>query len=610
MKCKKKQQCSLYLNVVMAMQSIESVQGVAVCMGPAGMLEQCTAIYFRGPGRKRLQGQQVKVRNDCFEVRASQEVRVTLRTVPEYCDLTWSQVYSVQGCNNEDLRNNVPECITGKIEYTVDMERRELSVTVQDMLEDKDYHLRLCHRSYTCSGTGAHVLIKKENPFKNVTFRYSRLLPCLCIEGWSHMTDAPRVQVCPFKNCTEELWSEMSFDIRGEVLSWEPSCPTDAVVTLCQAVQESDCVDLLNSSQVIRRGKVTYSKVDPHPQLCMKFTMRDGVWVRCPFASGKFPVWDLMVTTRARRHEAVLTSQMKNQFSLSVCRKGEAFTCTEITTVTVDKENDTAVSLPADVCDPDVCVQVKRADIQFSAAVLRCHLPCINRDPVIWDLEQMLFLGLACLTAVVIAALAANIVLTVYQRRSLKDGHAGGWLCAPRGAAHCQTAMVILLYTPEDEAHAHLVKDLEKFLTSLNLSVKLTDLDKGQVEQTLFAGLLGTITMLLWSKGCSRHIGRLSRSKAWDPSPKVACPPSLVIRCDMVTYDTCTMASGEVPSWLSAIPLEQVKYLLTQGYSPEKFSTQQQLLTFGNYNTHIQSSNPNTVHSEHCEKANLLGFST
>lgn len=94
-------------------------------------------------------------------------------------------------------------------------QRKQLSVSVSDMLEDHDYHLRLCHRDFICVGTGAHVLvspsiywklrllngtrmpkkdglfchkslftfqIKKEEPAKSVTLPYTRPLPCLCIE--------------------------------------------------------------------------------------------------------------------------------------------------------------------------------------------------------------------------------------------------------------------------------------------------------------------------------------------------------------------------------------------------------------------------------------------
>lgn len=47
----------------------------------------------------------------------------------------------------------------GRLSYDVNSEKKELSVTVSDMLEDHNYHLRLCRNDFICIGTGAHVLV-------------------------------------------------------------------------------------------------------------------------------------------------------------------------------------------------------------------------------------------------------------------------------------------------------------------------------------------------------------------------------------------------------------------------------------------------------------------
>lgn len=47
----------------------------------------------------------------------------------------------------------------GKINYEVDLKRKEMHISVSDMLEDKDYNVRLCHKNYVCTGTGAHILV-------------------------------------------------------------------------------------------------------------------------------------------------------------------------------------------------------------------------------------------------------------------------------------------------------------------------------------------------------------------------------------------------------------------------------------------------------------------
>lgn len=58
-------------------------------------------------------------------------------------------------------------------------QRKELSVSVSDMLEDQDYHLRLCHKDFICVGTGAYTLVspavshEPEHPFKHRTLGIS-----------------------------------------------------------------------------------------------------------------------------------------------------------------------------------------------------------------------------------------------------------------------------------------------------------------------------------------------------------------------------------------------------------------------------------------------------
>lgn len=43
--------------------------------------------------------------------------------------------------------------------YDVNPKRKELAVSVMDMLEGHDYHLRLCHKDFFCTGTGAKTLV-------------------------------------------------------------------------------------------------------------------------------------------------------------------------------------------------------------------------------------------------------------------------------------------------------------------------------------------------------------------------------------------------------------------------------------------------------------------
>ncbi|KAM4614606.1 interleukin-17 receptor E-like protein [Polymixia lowei] len=440
MSCEGRQKCSLHLRVSTVLKLTEPIHGVSICTVTAGMLEHCKVLRFSKNSRERMAGQQVKVESDCFDVFPGQEVRVTLKTLPYYCGITWTSTYQVPACNTGELRSHIPECITGRLSYDVNPEKKELIVNVSDMLEDKDYHLRLCHKGYICRGTGSSALIKKEEPVKKATLVYSRPLPCICIEGWSAMTDAPRVQVCPFKDRLEELWFGVNFDPVEETLSWEPACPVVALASLCQKGDDGVCVDLPHASQNVSRGKITFTKVDPHPQLCMKFTAGSQSWTRCPFIHGKFQAWDVAVMERAGHEEIVMLSQITASFSVSVCVKSEGSpACHPIDahTVHVVKQESVGFNLTGNLCKPNSCLQVKRLDVTYGATIIHCHLQCKVQDDVRarvptpavseakaslarWEVPWVIVPVGACLSAIIMVSLVLHLMLTVYQRKRNK----------------------------------------------------------------------------------------------------------------------------------------------------------------------------------------------
>lgn len=432
MQCEGRQRCALHLSISAEVQTSKHIHGVSLCMVTMGMMEHCRTVNLPRTANSGL----VEIQDDCLKLAPGLEVNVTLTTVPKYCGLALSRAYRVPDCRNEDLRHNVPECITGRIGYKVDSARKELSVTVSDMLEERDYHLRLCYKGYICRGTGAHALLKKESPFKNVTFPYSRPLPCLCIEGWSSVTDAPRVQVCPFKNRTEELWSGMTFDPVEETLAWEPACQVEASVTLCQMLERGVCQDLVNSTQTSTKGKVTFSKVDPHPRLCMKFATEAGVWVKCPFAQESFSAWHLEMADhighhKQQRQQVVVTSRVRASFSLSVCSRNGPFECVEdkdSTAVHLERFQSVTLNLTTDSCNDNTCIKAKRTDVNYAVSLLTCHFQCnalplsvhagSHRGPS-WAAVLVLAIVTAVLTTVVMTGFAVMVYQMWLRRRPL-----------------------------------------------------------------------------------------------------------------------------------------------------------------------------------------------
>lgn len=59
------------------------------------------------------------------------------------------------------LNSNTVITAAGKLNYTVDKDRREITVRVTDAPVDADYNLRLCHkRSVICAGEGTHKTVR------------------------------------------------------------------------------------------------------------------------------------------------------------------------------------------------------------------------------------------------------------------------------------------------------------------------------------------------------------------------------------------------------------------------------------------------------------------
>ncbi|XP_048123672.1 uncharacterized protein il17rel isoform X1 [Alosa alosa] len=448
MKCEGPQQCSLFLQVRSTLLMNEHVKGVSICTVAAGMMERCRTHAFPKAVQKHLSTQQVQVQDNCFEVAVGQNVHVTLKTSPDFCHLSVSKTYNVPGCNHADLQNNIPECIVGKITYQLDTERRALSVSVTNMLENTDYNLRLCHKGYFCRGTGTYVLLKKEDPIKNVTLQYARPLPCLCIEGWSSVFDAPRVQVCPFKNNMEELWSGVAFDSVEQMLSWEPACQTDVDVTLCQRNGEV-CENLPKATQSVSKTKVLFSTVDPHPQLCMKFTTKTATWIKCPFAGSGFTAWDIGVAMENGKTQLVVTSKIRPTLLISFCHMTGPSACEEnkdAITLNVEKYQSVVPNLTFSMCGQNCCIQVKRVDVKYAATILHCDFkslaptgeaPAFAPTSSHWETVWIVAPAVGLLTALLVVLFVVGIALTtiiLYLRLC------GGTLCSNVGAGQLNAA--------------------------------------------------------------------------------------------------------------------------------------------------------------------------
>uniref|UniRef100_A0A8C1PNI3 Interleukin 17 receptor E-like n=1 Tax=Cyprinus carpio TaxID=7962 RepID=A0A8C1PNI3_CYPCA len=377
------------------------IRGVSVCADSAGMIGHCQIYTFGNVGKGKATGKQVDVQFKCVPVRPGQLVFVTLKTIPNYCKVMWTQRHLVPECSHEGIRDEITECITGKLAYAVDKARNMLTVKVTEAPENTDYNLRLCHkRNVICTGEGAQRTIKPQYLESSITLHYSKPLPCLCIEGWPARVDARRVQVCPFKNNLEELWSGITYDLNKEELIWEPLCPVKVSVSLCHADGGKSCQDLGNVFHS-EGQKAIFSSVDPHPMLCTKFTTEVGTWIKCPFAKGNFSVWTAKITSKDGQQWAEISTWVKASFSISVCEMNPSPQCKQI-------EGNKFQSFSV------VMVNIDVDGLVFSFPVLQCDLQCCNWCPVperSQDIEKILLPALIILTVILAAVLFGRMTI-------------------------------------------------------------------------------------------------------------------------------------------------------------------------------------------------------
>ncbi|XP_074941390.1 interleukin-17 receptor E-like protein isoform X7 [Phalacrocorax aristotelis] len=294
---------------------------------------------------------------------------------------------SLDDCRNSDVGKYISACSAGKFDYNVDRARKVISVNVSDFLRDQDYYIRLCHKWFTCEDVGAFAVIEGKESLKSVSLKYSQLLPCLCIEGWLAIPDARRIQLCPFENDTKVLWDNIVYNPVTQTLAWEPACPVLVTVNLCRLMKSNDhCEDIENSFKNSPEKQVKYSRVDTHPRLCMKFTTKQGSWVKCPFAHGEFPAWKMRTAAVAEQIQVFFTSQMKAQFSVLVCNRTQLASCESVGMHhSVSVGDSVSITMSQEMCGSAICIQGWRTDVDYSVPLQICDIHCDFRGQTYSD---------------------------------------------------------------------------------------------------------------------------------------------------------------------------------------------------------------------------------
>ncbi|XP_043944711.1 putative interleukin-17 receptor E-like [Protopterus annectens] len=426
-KCTRDTECSVHLDVKTALILKESIRGIEICSYSLDTLHKhCTTVTFPKTARKKFDGNKVRVQYNCFEVNIAQQIHVVIKTIPYYCGVIQEQDFHVEDCSNEDFGKHIPLCIAGKLTYKVQPEQKVVAVQVSEFLENHDYHVRLCHKWFTCENSGTIALIKKEDKVKKVTLPYSELLPCLCIEGWSAIEDARRIHVCPFTNYTEELWKGITYNPVSQELHWKSLCPVQVNTSLCWLAETKGiCIDLPHTSHKVQ-GKVIYKRTDTHPRLCMKFTTDQGTWVKCPFMHGLFQAWSMNIGIMPNDLSVTFTSQVKATFSVFLCNESALSVChlvgEEMAIPDKSFSGNKSIRISKEMCGSHACIKGYRTDVDYSIPDVQCNIPCsiTASNDMVDKYVYMVTIVTLLVVAMTLTTLIGYKTLKVLQRRKYK----------------------------------------------------------------------------------------------------------------------------------------------------------------------------------------------
>ncbi|XP_062991082.1 interleukin-17 receptor E-like protein [Elgaria multicarinata webbii] len=373
-----------------------NIPGMEICILSVDTQNtKCVSLKISRQVPVKLAVKKVKVQFNCFEVSAGQQLHVTMRMIPNYCGVQLTEEYYVEA---------------GKMAFDVDRTRKTISVNILDVAQGTDYYVRLCHQWFVCEDEGPVTLVQGKDLVKSISLLYTQLLPCLCIEAWPAISDARRMQFCPFKNDTKALWDNIIYNPVTQTLAWEAACPVHVTVSLCRLMKTNDqCVDLENTSNPAAE-KVKYSRVDAHPRLCMKFTTNHSSWVRCPFANGNSQAWEMRHAVMEEQIEVSFTSHTKAQFSVLVCNRTESSSCNPTgihQSVSTGGLNSTSVNISGETCGSNICIQGWRTDVDYSIPSYICNLPCTSSTQSQEQYEKSLsILSIVALLVILVTMMA------------------------------------------------------------------------------------------------------------------------------------------------------------------------------------------------------------
>ncbi|XP_053576961.1 interleukin-17 receptor E [Bombina bombina] len=404
-------------------------------------------ISRRGKG---IPGTSWEFQYDCLLVTPGQNVNVTVRTDPEFMEISKTHFVLDPNTKPEFNFEHFPE-------------KQEITVSLS---QGPDATARLCYKDFLCNPL-SYEIQKEITTSQNVTLKYEYFLPCLCIEVFYSYRDSRRNSVCPFEKNPEanglDLWEieDLSFPFENEMaMQFDYPCSKMLSVFLCE--KRKDTCITIPDAKVSVDDLLRIQSVDINPHLCLKVTLKNKTRIKCPGRSD----WNVTMDVQHSKTELNIVSEVLGSFSAVMCRLNlETGKCDPQTQeYTVKRQhhnssNEVHLSLPTS--SKGICVQVWRTDVQFSYKRILCP-----------DYSHK-HLGLFFLASI-LAVFTLVLVMYLIYGRIVK------WITAP-----IWRRTVLLVYSPDCAEYKHVICTFASFLQRfLGCDVILDLWDMNTVSKT------------------------------------------------------------------------------------------------------------------------------
>lgn len=208
-------------------------------------------------------------------------------------------------------------------DFTMSVNKSNKTIAVE-VDSDDPVEVRWCYENSPISCREGHFKTISRSALLSIP----HLLPCVCVEARYIYTDAVRHKKCPFhdENLIDirEVLLTSTVEPYTSHLSWSPECPEstqNVSAALCWKLHDDTCIPVPNSTLEKKYEsalKFKTSSVDQHPQMCVKFSIKDSYNISCLFTADKTS-WETHITPGRQSMSVHITPTVPAEFSAQLC---------------------------------------------------------------------------------------------------------------------------------------------------------------------------------------------------------------------------------------------------------------------------------------------------